>query len=171
MRFLPKYNLSTFLLATALLACAIAIAARYGALGVFATAVGLLVASVLGLVAGISMRQFAIRRNQFLVPAAFAIVIGSYFVSYGPATWLFAKRYNADVRSETVSRLHQRIYEPVTRMIVDSPDPIHSVGVRYVRWWMPPNVKFRHRGRYIGWDSQSSAKPSLGLNYRMPCSY
>jgi hypothetical protein len=170
MRFAPRFDLSTMLLATGLVACTIASIRLFGVFGLllghlimlsFATAL-LAIITLIGFV----YRKNLISRRRIALAAIYASMPLLYFASYGPATWVLVTVHEHGYRFKDSYELHTRIYAPVTRCIVDSPDKtIHDTGVSYLRWWMPTGAEVWNRGRQLGWRSKTQGPYGLRLYY------
>ena len=163
----PKFALSSLLLGTGFVALGLSIAMKFGAFGLLFSAIATLAILLLLLIAlavmKLTSRTVAISNQIAKLAATYVTLIALYFASYGPATWLFASFYTHDSQPQMLRRIHRMIYSPVTRCIVDSPvKTINDVGASYLNWWLPSDVEFYHRGRSIGWYTDSKLNPSVG---------
>lgn len=139
----------------------------FGALGFLLSAIATLAILLLFFISNLALAlhsdRFSIRHPLVKLAATYCAVVGFYFLSYGPATWVLASFYTPDSKPQVLRRIHGTIYSPVTRCIVDSPvKTINDVGVWYLNWWLPPDVEFYHRGRNIGWYTKSELNPTIG---------
>ncbi|WP_094411179.1 hypothetical protein [Rhodopirellula sp. MGV] len=162
MRKSPRFSLSSLLLGPAFLAVVFAVGMNFGAFGLLVSAVLML---ILLLIFAVSNLMNERSRTSSLLKSVAKLLVALYFASYGPATWLLATTHTYEFRSPNAVAIHYRIYSPVTRCIVDSPvKAISDVGASYLEWWLPVDVEFHRRGRYIGWYSDSKLNPSNGIS-------
>lgn len=170
MRKLPRFALSSQLLGTAFTAVAIAVSMKFGAFGLLLSAFLVLalltLAALSHLMTSRRSRVSAFEQSALRLMVAYCMLVAFYFASYGPATWVLATTHTYDSRSPESVALHFRLYSPVTRCIVDSPlQIIRTVGIGYLRWWLPPDVDLLYRGRNIDLVSHSRLNPTSGMVY------
>jgi Zn-dependent protease with chaperone function len=163
MRFFPRFKISAVLFVTALLACIAASIVHFGPLSLLVGLSATFIGTLTGILAGSKRIPTAWTR----ITAVVFCLLTLLFVSYGPATWMFATFYTADSRPEVVASTHRKIYLPVSHCVLSSPRPIRDVMVSYLAWWMPCDVTFHDWGDGIGWSSQSKQLPGRVMTYTL----
>lgn len=170
-----RFNISTALIITALIAWTLAWIRALDAVGILMGQVVLLLLVAAYLVAIKLTRRYS--RPQFgsyglpLWIGGYALIPLLYFASMGPAIWVCARYCNADSQNPTVLHAYNAIYEPAATCIVDVPiEAIHDLAISYLRWWMPDGTNLHRQGRnYLGLHSVSKTNPNRSINLRLPC--
>lgn len=153
------------------MAFALAVAMNFGAFGLLTSALAIFVSlfflGVSHLVSGRSIARM-LEQPMCKLMVAYCLFVAIYFVSYGPATWLMARTNTYVSPSPLVLNIHERLYSPVTRCIVDAPvRTIGKIGIGYLRWWLPSDVELLYRGRIINLNSNSKLKPGNSIVYTL----
>ena len=166
---LPRFALSSLLLATCLVAVTFGVAVNFGAFVLLlSAAVALTLSACIAFAHRLGWRRhnYPVLKPLLKLMMTYSVLVALYFASYGPATWLLAKTHTYDSRSPWMVKTHNRLYSPVTRCIVDSPiRTISSLGVAYLNWWLPSDVDLLYRGRNIDLISPSKVKPASAIVY------
>ncbi len=62
-------------------------------------------------------------------------------------------RFNTPGSKNPVAyEVYSYVYQPIATNAVFSPEPMRSVAMRYIAWWMPNGAEFHDWGLGIGWS-------------------
>ena len=96
----------------------------------------------------------------FRVSSSMLVATSLLYLSFGPAAWAHARYLSPKcalpasswTKSNEISAdAFDYIYQPIATNAIFAPEPIRSLAMSYIAWWMPNGTRFCDWGDGIGW--------------------
>ena len=146
-----KFSLLQLLLATAVVGIALALMRAWSTFGAV-IGPAMLMISFVAIPSFALFRRYGIASISLKVASTIFVSSVALYLSIGPACWAMASFNTPGTRHPVAYETFSYVYRPTATNAIFSPEPIRSVSMTYLNWWMPKTATFHDWGEGIGWS-------------------
>lgn len=150
----PQFSLRFLVIGTAFTAIAISAARSLTPAGTLAIPV-IALASFLLLLVLVLQRRHRVSRLLFPYVLTVHLVLAFLFLSLGPACSTMIHLRINEKTSPAMTRAFRFIYHPISNAYCFAPEPVRSIGMRYLGFWFPDGTPLKDAGFQIQWRTSA----------------
>ncbi len=150
----PKFSLRFLLLGTACIAFAIS-------LGQFLALTGTLAIPVAAFASLLCLGPLLLKRDhkvaRLLLPCVVSIQLAFVFLvlSLGPICSAMVHFRVDEKTSPSTTNVFRFVYHPISNAYCFAPEPVRSIGMRYLAFWFPKDTTLKDAGFRIQWKTET----------------